>query len=59
MIFESNFFFVKIMVITKMIEKVWNFSKIGDDSNKHHGIFGILLELTLRNLIEKFISGEF
>jgi len=50
MIFGSNIF-VEIIVITKMIKIVqFFFSKIVDCSDKHHGIIGILLELTPREI---------
>jgi len=33
-----------------MLDIVWNFTKIGDDSDKHHGVIGLFLEFIVREI---------
>jgi len=52
-------FFVKIIVFTKMIKKC-EFILKWNNSENHHGIIGVLLELTPREIRQKkFKSGVF
>jgi len=39
---------IKIIVIIKIFKIVDEIFKNEDDTNKHHGVIGVFLELTLR-----------
>jgi len=49
MILYRNFF-IKIIVIAKMLKIIWNLLENGNNSDKHHGVIDVLLELTPREI---------